>query len=283
MKTPIIPVLSATALAVVSCTSLPGDISAGIKNGNPHAYYAAGKHIDNSKVASDTPALVQLLCLPVNLPLAILHLPRVESCFLYRSVESRNSESAKYYAKGAELGDADCQNEMGLCYEKGYGVPVNEGIARSYYMKSAAQGNRQGQAMLASLNLQSPASLAGKTLVLDFNPASGGDTQIFDWRAYAPHVIRLTGTVVTDSLRRTQEMGRGRYIVHITQGNGEHITTTYNYTKTGVKTAKIEEFGYENGTEYILNFETETSGTLSYDGGGECEAWNARNVKFTIK
>ena len=48
-------------------------------------------------------------------------------------------------------GHPDAQYELGFCYENGLGVPINVGQAKSWYDKSAAQGNekaaRRGKAL----------------------------------------------------------------------------------------------------------------------------------------
>ena len=283
MKTPIIPVLSATALAVVSCTSLPGDISAGIKNGNPHAYYEAGKHIDDSKTAGEAPPLLQLVCLPINIPLAILSAPRMESCFFYRNHDSKNKEAAEYYRKGAELGDADCMYEMGRNYEKGWGVEENATIAWSYYTQAAQKGSSAARNKVAA---QSPASIAGKTIVFDYSNADSYERD-FDssWkRTQASHGIEITTYVSTRNTRRGQgyDVGDGHYLAYKTADN-QTSATSYDYKKTGIATAEIVEPGYEWETTYTLTFDSATTGTVTTSGGGEGMEWKASGIRFTIK
>lgn len=41
----------------------------------------------------------------------------------------------------AEQSNADAQNNLGVCYEYGHGVPQDYGQAVSWWLKSAAQGN----------------------------------------------------------------------------------------------------------------------------------------------
>lgn len=43
------------------------------------------------------------------------------------------------------MGDADCQYEMGLCHEKGYGVKSGIETAKAFFTQSAAQGNSTWQ------------------------------------------------------------------------------------------------------------------------------------------
>lgn len=54
----------------------------------------------------------------------------------------QNYERAVYYYRlAAEAGYANAQNNLGLCYEKGYGVEKDENLALSWYLKSAENGN----------------------------------------------------------------------------------------------------------------------------------------------
>src|SRR3954451_16745382 len=45
----------------------------------------------------------------------------------------------------AEAGNADAQFNMGQAYKLGRGVPVNAGLAQSWYQKAAQQGHEQAQ------------------------------------------------------------------------------------------------------------------------------------------
>ena len=47
--------------------------------------------------------------------------------------------------RNAEQGDADAQNDLGICYENGVGVPQNYTEAVKWYRKSAEQGNATAQ------------------------------------------------------------------------------------------------------------------------------------------
>ncbi len=54
----------------------------------------------------------------------------------------QNYERAVYYYRlAAEAGYADAQNNLGYCYDNGYGVEKNEELALSWYLKSAENGN----------------------------------------------------------------------------------------------------------------------------------------------
>ena len=277
MKTPIIPILSATALAVVSCTSLPGDISAGIKNGNPHAYYEAGKHIDDSKTAGEAPPLLQLVCLPINIPLAILSAPRMESCFFYRNHDSKNKEAAEYYRKGAELGDADCMYEMGRNYEKGWGVEENATIAWSYYTQAAQKGSSAARNKVAA---QSPASIKGKTFSFSAPYSLGyrNDGSTYRDDAYTSR------TIVWKWGNKSQRKDL------------PYSDDLYEYTKTGARTAELIEVhsmsdGYARPDFwrlcFTLHFETPTSGTCDLEVTGRYATIGADKYtatgRFTLK
>lgn len=159
------------ALGVVSCTSLPGDINKGIAAGSPHAYYEAGKHINGTPLAEETPAVVDLLSLPFNILSSTFNRPRAANGS-FSTRDSRSREAIKYFEKGANMGDADCQYEMGVCYENGRGVSPDLKTAKAYYMQAAAQGNTKAKEKLVNIdNVAAPSDLDGKTLYIDFSHA----------------------------------------------------------------------------------------------------------------
>lgn len=45
----------------------------------------------------------------------------------------------------AESGDADAQNELGCCYQHGYGVPQNRMTALYWFEKAANHGHEEAQ------------------------------------------------------------------------------------------------------------------------------------------
>ncbi len=203
--------LTGAALAMVACTSLPGNINKGIAEGSPYAYYEAGQHIDASKVSKDCPGLVAFLLFPVNICTGVAGLflgyegedtVRVQNCFYYRSIASKNKEAAKYYLKGAELGDADCMYEMGRNYENGWGVAKDQAKAYAYYTQAAQKGHAQAQ---AKVTVKSPDSIIGKRLCVRTNT---------EWNGL--------NTVVKDDLITT-----GDFCVYI------------SYEKTGPDTAEL--------------------------------------------
>ena len=57
-------------------------------------------------------------------------------------------EAAKWYAKAAERGNADAENELGHLYQFGLGVEKDNAQALQWFRKAADQGNPGGQANL---------------------------------------------------------------------------------------------------------------------------------------
>lgn len=275
---------------VVSCTSLPSDINTGIKSGNPHAYYEAGQHIDNSKTVDDCPQLVNLLCFPINIgtvAIGVLLLQNepvaVQNCFYYRSKASKYEESAKYYAKGAALGDVDCLTRMGYCYEIGLGVPRDTDTAKQYYIQAAARGSECSKSRLKGLAFEAPNSITGKTFTFT------APIFLVNDEAYPcePHTIVWRG---------------GNQYKEEKEGS-EYYSHSYEYKKTGKKTAKITNEGYDGyidvgedasmrftdyySTSYELKFETPTSGTCRMEEGlhpkGSCPEIHTAFGRFTLK
>ena len=72
-------------------------------------------------------------------------------CF-NKGVKMDYTEAAKWYRKAAEQGDADAQNNLGLCYERGQGVPEDYEEAVKWYRKAAAQGHAGAKKVLKELN-----------------------------------------------------------------------------------------------------------------------------------
>lgn len=55
------------------------------------------------------------------------------------------AKAAEWYLKAAQKGHADAQNNLGLLYKKGEGVPRDLKKALEWFYKSAKQGNKYGQ------------------------------------------------------------------------------------------------------------------------------------------
>lgn len=56
-------------------------------------------------------------------------------------------DTARYYQRPAEAGDANAQFTLGMVYERGLGVPADPALARQWYEKAARQ--REPRAILA--------------------------------------------------------------------------------------------------------------------------------------
>ena len=55
------------------------------------------------------------------------------------------AKAAEWYLKAAQKGQADAQNNLGLLYKNGEGVPRDFNKAMEWFVKSANQGNKYGQ------------------------------------------------------------------------------------------------------------------------------------------
>ena len=58
------------------------------------------------------------------------------------------TEAVKFFIQAAEQGNADAQFNLGVCYEKGYGVPQDYNKAVEWYRKAAEQGHAIAQCSL---------------------------------------------------------------------------------------------------------------------------------------
>lgn len=70
------------------------------------------------------------------------------------SLKSENFETVESYRLAAEQGDAGAQNNLGLCYQKGFGVPKDYTEAVRWYRLAAEQGFSYAQLRLKSLLCQ---------------------------------------------------------------------------------------------------------------------------------
>ena len=55
------------------------------------------------------------------------------------------TEAVKYFSQAAEQGHASAQNDLGVCYDAGYGVPEDDSKAVEWYRKAAEQGYAEAQ------------------------------------------------------------------------------------------------------------------------------------------
>ena len=59
--------------------------------------------------------------------------------------------AAKCFTRAAELGDGDGLLDLGFCYEKGIGVTRNVVLARQWYEKGQAAGDKDARKRVKSL------------------------------------------------------------------------------------------------------------------------------------
>jgi TPR repeat protein len=69
-------------------------------------------------------------------------------CVTHAYAPAASAQTASDYRAAAEAGDADAQANLGLCYEHGTGVEMNQQEAVRWYRKAAEAGSPQGQEYL---------------------------------------------------------------------------------------------------------------------------------------
>ena len=65
-----------------------------------------------------------------------------------------DADAEKWYRKAAERGGAEAQNNLGLIYVLGRGVPKDDAEAMKWFGRAAAQGYSPAQTNLAELRRQ---------------------------------------------------------------------------------------------------------------------------------
>lgn len=71
--------------------------------------------------------------------------------FVDETVDNNYASAAQNYARAAEVGDAIAQYNLGLIYENGKGIAVDNQKAQSLYLQSAQQGHARAMTQLAGL------------------------------------------------------------------------------------------------------------------------------------
>lgn len=66
-------------------------------------------------------------------------------------VEKNSAQTVEFYHKAAELGDAQAQFSLGLCYEWGDGVTRDIAEAEKWYKKAAEKGSEEARTRLLSI------------------------------------------------------------------------------------------------------------------------------------
>lgn len=283
---------AATLVSITACSvpKMPADIQSGIAANDPVAFYKAGKFYDNLKHVSDS---------------------------------KKWAKSAEMYLKGAQLGNADCQSEIGYAYKQGAGVPRDYNQALAWYTKAAKQnhtgglvglgymydeaigvkeddakalklydraaalgsssGKKNAAILRKEMARQSPASIKGKTFsfAAPFTVGYRTDGSTFRSDSYTADTIAW-------------KWGNKKELV--TQEDGFETTADYEYKKTGAKTALLESglvqyIGPRRPEsmfkEYVLTFETPTSGTCTLEVTGPSHSIGAEKYtatgRFTLK
>lgn len=78
-------------------------------------------------------------------------------CYYYsgeKGLQQDYSEAVKWYTKAANQGYAPAQNNLGYCYEKGYGVDVDSEKAKYWYQKATDQGDKTARKNLKRIEIQ---------------------------------------------------------------------------------------------------------------------------------
>jgi len=65
-----------------------------------------------------------------------------------------NADAEKWYRKAAERGFAEAQNNLGLMYVLGRGVPQDDSAAVRWFRKAAEQGYAPAQSNLSEMRRQ---------------------------------------------------------------------------------------------------------------------------------
>ena len=84
-------------------------------------------------------------------------LSKISQVLRYSKIQGHRLQSADYnnalhwLLKAAEQGDADAQQNMGVCYELGIGVKKDKQEAVKWYRKAAEQGNSSAKNNLRRL------------------------------------------------------------------------------------------------------------------------------------
>src|SRR6476619_5000814 len=87
---------------------------------------------------------------------------------------ARFEESARELSQLAQRGDASAQNELGLLYYEGKGVPQNHRMAKEWFDKAVLQGHAGAQVNLGTLYLRGEgAPQSSQMALLWFSRAAG--------------------------------------------------------------------------------------------------------------
>lgn len=280
---------AATLVSITACSvpKMPADIQSGIAANDPAAFYKAGKFYDNLKHVSDS---------------------------------KKWAKSAEMYLKGAQLGNADCQSEIGYAYKQGAGVPRDYNQALAWYTKAAKQNHTGGlvglgymydeaigvkeddakalklydrAAALGSSSGKKNAAILRKEMARQSPASITGKTFSFA----APYSLRYNsrlGTFRDDAYTTDSVAWHWGNKKRIEKDNGEEYSIqTFEYKKTGSQTATLDTSLAEGmhvalhkdfvARHYELKFETPTSGTCTLEVTGRMGSIGADKYTATGK
>ena len=138
------------ALLPTACRTVPREVSARMSANDPHAYYQAAEHVKKIKIV---PGLLAFPLVPIVAVAGVLTLGQYNPT-VFVDENSKTDAAERYYTKGAELGDADCQYALGLIYKNGgFNLHKNAKLAAQNFAKAAVQGHAPAIGALAECYL----------------------------------------------------------------------------------------------------------------------------------
>lgn len=187
-------------------------------------------------------------------------------------------KALQLYGEASAKGSAEAAYRIARMHYYGVGTSVDKAKAKEFYLLAAGRGHAKAaqeleklfgvKAPAAGADL-APASVKGKTLVVDYSAAkireydhatqSYGKEHAWEW-----------GKSATWDFDKSSEPT-------FEEGN------TITYTKDAPDSATVKIEGWEFVTVYKLHFDTPTSGTMTEETTAESDEWTARNVRFQIK
>lgn len=155
---------------------------------------------------------------------------------------------------------------------------------------SACSSHKNAPAGQSSIRQDStsPATLMGKTIVWDYTHASRYEGEYGGPLSLMPKNNDNITTETFTSMRNTGIDPEGNLSTHgvrsgtyLVKSNNKY--SGYDYMKTGRNTGTLTIYGWEDATTYSLRFDSATTGTASYKGGGEGMAWKGSGLRFAVK
>ena len=164
-------------------------------------------------------------------------------CYYYsgeKGLPQSYSEAVKWYTKAANQGYAPAQNNLGYCYEKGYGISQSLLVAKKWYEKAAAQGNSTAKKNGERIKRMEAEKNAKKTSIANtsHNTSGGEATKISDSSLKVSAISKATLTG-TESGHEWVDLGLPSGIRWATMNVGANLPTeTGSYFSWGETAAK---------------------------------------------